>query len=42
MLAMAAKDAIRADTAFVMTNLRAGTGIGEIARFVEEKGGLGV
>jgi urease accessory protein len=27
---------------FVFTNLRAGQGIEEIARFIEEKGGLGV
>ena len=26
---------------FVMTNLRAGTGVADIARFIEEKGGLG-
>ena len=27
---------------FVMTNLRAGDGVAEIARFIEEKGGLGI
>jgi urease accessory protein len=27
---------------FVMTNLRAGNGVAEIARFIEQKGGLGV
>jgi urease accessory protein len=27
---------------FVMTNLRAGDGVSEIARFIEQKGGLGV
>ena len=26
---------------FVMTNLRAGDGVAEIAKFIEEKGGLG-
>jgi urease accessory protein len=26
---------------FVMTNLRAGNGVSEIASFVEQKGGLG-
>ena len=27
---------------FVFTNLRAGQGVEEIARFIEEKGGLGL
>jgi urease accessory protein len=27
---------------FVLTNLRSGDGVTEIARFIEEKGGLGV
>jgi urease accessory protein len=27
---------------FVFTNLRAGQGVAEIARFIEEKGGLGL
>jgi urease accessory protein len=26
---------------FAMTNLRAGDGVAEIAKFIEEKGGLG-
>jgi urease accessory protein len=27
---------------FVLTNLRSGDGVGEIARFIEDRGGLGV
>jgi len=32
---------MRGQRPFVMTNLRAGTGVADIARFIEEKGGLG-
>ena len=32
---------MRGQRPFVMTNLRAGDGVGEIARFIEQKGGLG-
>ena len=32
---------MRADRPFVFTNLRAGKGVDEIARFIESKGGLG-
>jgi urease accessory protein len=33
---------MRGSRPFVFTNLRAGKGVAEIARFIEEKGGLGV
>jgi urease accessory protein len=33
---------MRGTRPFVMTNLRAGSGVTEIARFIEDKGGLGV
>jgi urease accessory protein len=33
---------MRAARPFVMTNLRVGDGVADIARFIEEKGGLGV
>src|ERR1035437_6574574 len=33
--------AMRRDRAFVFTNLKTGAGIDEIARFIEQKGGLG-
>ena len=33
---------MRGTRPFVFTNLRAGKGVDEIARFIEEKGGLGV
>jgi urease accessory protein len=33
---------MRGTRPFVFTNLRAGQGVPEIARFIEEKGGLGV
>jgi urease accessory protein len=33
---------MRATRPFVMTNIRAGLGVGEVVRFIEEKGGLGV
>ena len=32
---------MRAARPFVFTNLRAGKGVDEIARFIEQKGGLG-
>jgi Ni2+-binding GTPase involved in maturation of urease and hydrogenase len=32
---------MRRDRPFVMTNLRAGDGVAEIARFIQDKGGLG-
>jgi len=31
---------MRGERPFVFTNLRAGKGVGEIARFIERKGGL--
>jgi urease accessory protein len=33
---------MRGTRPFVFTNLRAGAGVDEIARIIEEKGGLGV
>jgi urease accessory protein len=33
---------MRGQRPFVMTNLRSGDGVAEIAAFIEEKGGLGV
>jgi urease accessory protein len=32
---------MRGDRPFVFTNIRAGRGVAEVARFIEEKGGLG-
>jgi urease accessory protein len=33
---------MRGERPFVFANVRAGTGVGEVARFIEEAGGLGL